>query len=80
MPATLDLFFLNRLSERKSLTDTVNELLYAAEKSIPAGRIGVQEDIAECVLFLCSDQAKYINGISIVIDGGMICSGLGLGL
>ncbi len=66
--------------EGKSLSDTVNELLEAAKQTIPAGRIGVPDDIAECVLFLCSDQARYINGASIVIDGGMICSGLGLGL
>lgn len=66
--------------EGKSLTETITELLDAAKQAIPAGRIGVPEDIAECVLFLCSDQAKYINGASIVIDGGMISSGLGLGI
>lgn len=29
------------------------------------------EDIANCILFLCSDKANYINGTSIEIDGGL---------
>jgi len=37
----------------------------------PAGRVGVPEDIAEAVLFLCSEQAGFITGESITIDGGM---------
>jgi len=37
----------------------------------PAGRVGKPEDIAEMVLFLCSDKASFITGQDIVIDGGM---------
>ena len=37
---------------------------------IPCGRIGKPHDIAECIIFLCSQKASYINGASIVIDGG----------
>ena len=37
----------------------------------PAGRIGIPEDIAEMVLFLCSKKAGFITGESITIDGGM---------
>jgi len=37
----------------------------------PAGRIGHPEDIAKMVLFLCSDDAKFITGENITIDGGM---------
>ena len=36
----------------------------------PCGRVGKPEDVANLVLFLCSDKATYINGASIVIDGG----------
>jgi NAD(P)-dependent dehydrogenase (short-subunit alcohol dehydrogenase family) len=36
-----------------------------------AGRIGVPEDIARTVLFLCSDDAAFINGQNITVDGGM---------
>lgn len=37
----------------------------------PAGRVGTPEDIAEMVLFLCSQKAGFITGESITIDGGM---------
>lgn len=37
----------------------------------PVKRVGVPEDIAEMVLFLCSDQASFITGENIRIDGGM---------
>ncbi|MCL2195402.1 MAG: SDR family oxidoreductase [Oscillospiraceae bacterium] len=37
----------------------------------PSGRVGVPADIAEMVLFLCSDRAGFITGENITIDGGM---------
>ena len=37
----------------------------------PAGRVGRPEDIADTVLFLCSDKAGFITGESICVDGGM---------
>lgn len=37
----------------------------------PAGRIGTPQDIADMVLFLCSDKAGFITGENIIIDGGM---------
>ena len=37
----------------------------------PAGRVGTPSDIANMVLFLCSDKAGFITGENICIDGGM---------
>ena len=37
----------------------------------PVGRIGTHDDIASLVLFLCSEEAGFITGENIVIDGGM---------
>ena len=37
----------------------------------PVGRVGKPEDIAEMVLFLCSDKAEFITGENICVDGGM---------
>ena len=37
----------------------------------PAGRVGKPEDIAEMVMFLCSEKAGFITGENICIDGGM---------
>ena len=37
----------------------------------PAGRVGNPDDIANMVLFLCSDKASFIDGENITVDGGM---------
>lgn len=37
----------------------------------PSGRVGTPLDIANAVLFVCSDKAEFINGENICIDGGM---------
>ena len=41
-----------------------------AGKNIPAGFVGEPIDIANAVLFLASDESRYIFGQSIVVDGG----------
>ena len=38
---------------------------------VPMGRMGESWDVANAVLFLCSDEAKYITGTEIVVDGGL---------
>ncbi|MDB2353652.1 3-oxoacyl-ACP reductase FabG [Pelagibacteraceae bacterium] len=38
---------------------------------IPAGELGTGEDVSNCVAFLASDFAKYINGETIHVNGGM---------
>ena len=39
-------------------------------QSMPLGRIGTSEDIAYGVLYLASDEAAYVTGSELVIDGG----------
>lgn len=39
---------------------------------VPAGRLGAPEDVAAAVGFLASEEASYINGASLVVDGGLI--------
>jgi NAD(P)-dependent dehydrogenase (short-subunit alcohol dehydrogenase family) len=38
-------------------------------KTIPSGRVGSIDDIADAVLFLVSERATYINGAALVVDG-----------
>ena len=46
--------------------------------TIPMGRYGTPQEMAETVGFLCSDQASFINGQSLAVDGGFDASGVGL--
>ena len=38
---------------------------------IPAGRIGKPEEVAKAVLFLASDEASFVNGVELFVDGGL---------
>jgi len=44
------------------------------EERIPMGRVGRPEEIAKAVLFLASDEASYITGATLRVDGGMTCA------
>jgi 3-oxoacyl-[acyl-carrier protein] reductase len=40
-------------------------------KAIPARRIGTPEEVAACIRFLASDQASYVTGTTLTVDGGL---------
>ena len=46
----------------------------AEGRNIPLGRVGEPEDIARCALFLASDEAAWISGTHIVVDGGALAA------
>ncbi|WP_373490195.1 SDR family NAD(P)-dependent oxidoreductase [Parasphingorhabdus sp.] len=50
--------------------ETNAENYEAIEAAIPAGRLGEPVDIANCVLFLASDESTYVTGAEFVVDGG----------
>ena len=41
-----------------------------AQRLNPLGRLGRVDDIADAAIFLCSDAASFINGVTLVVDGG----------
>ena len=59
------------------LTDLNKDDLDKAEKRdyfakrIPIGRYGEPADVADCVVFLASDMARYVTGAALLVDGGM---------
>jgi glucose 1-dehydrogenase len=40
-------------------------------KLIPYGRVGIPEDVASATVWLASDQSDYVQGATLVVDGGM---------
>lgn len=42
--------------------------------AVPQQRLGTAQEVADAVLFLCSDQAAYINGHELIVDGGVVNS------
>lgn len=48
--------------------DTVDAMI----KTIPMGRVAQPEEVAKAVLFLASDDASYITGQTLNVDGGMV--------
>jgi NAD(P)-dependent dehydrogenase (short-subunit alcohol dehydrogenase family) len=57
---------------RTSLYETFSEEQRAANaRGVPIGRVGTAEEIAAAITFLCSDDASYITGTQLVVDGGL---------
>lgn len=46
------------------------EFIRSMEEAVPLGRLGTPRDVANAVLFLASDEASYITGTTIIVDGG----------
>jgi 3-oxoacyl-[acyl-carrier protein] reductase len=58
---------------RTPLTEVVadsDEMRAPLEAATPLGRVGEADEVADVVVFLCSDAAAYLTGQNLVIDGG----------
>ena len=54
------------------MTEKINEeFKNILINKIPSGKLGTSEDVSNCVAFLASDMANYINGETIHVNGGM---------
>jgi NAD(P)-dependent dehydrogenase (short-subunit alcohol dehydrogenase family) len=58
-----------KLSELLVATPEVRKMV---EQKTPLGRLGSAEEVAEAVLFLLSDRARYTTGHILTVDGGMV--------
>jgi 3-oxoacyl-[acyl-carrier protein] reductase len=52
----------------RGLSEEVREMLL---QMTPLGRLGEPEDVARAVRFLCSDEASYVTGEVLLVDGGL---------
>ena len=50
-------------------------LVRMRDKAVPMQRMGEAWDVAYAALFLASDEARYITGIVLPVDGGLSCKG-----
>ncbi len=53
-----------------NLAKDVNEARNAQAKSFPLGRIATPEEVAKSAVWLCSDEASFITGVALPVDGG----------
>lgn len=58
------------LTEGTSVVGLTKELYEQTIRTIPLGRMGKPEDIANLVVFLASDESSFITGQNIIVDGG----------
>jgi NAD(P)-dependent dehydrogenase (short-subunit alcohol dehydrogenase family) len=63
-PGTVDNYFHEQFSTREMLDNVI--------AATPAGRLATNDDVAGVILFLCSDQARYIHGQTLEVNGGML--------
>jgi NAD(P)-dependent dehydrogenase (short-subunit alcohol dehydrogenase family) len=76
VPGLMSTPYTDQLAERYGACSAEEKARYmlGREKQVPMKRMGDAWDVAHAVLFLVSDEAKYITGQEIVVDGGMIAS------
>ena len=60
--------FLGRSDDKAKLAENEKKLLSA----VPLGRVGRPEEVAHAALWLASDDASYVTGISLPVDGGYL--------
>jgi NAD(P)-dependent dehydrogenase (short-subunit alcohol dehydrogenase family) len=61
------------LAERYAAGD-YEGLVERRNAQVPMGRMGDAWDVAHAALFLASDEAKYVTGTEIIVDGGLTAS------
>jgi 3-oxoacyl-[acyl-carrier protein] reductase len=62
----------NNICPGYTATERLLKLGVRPEAQIPLGRVGTPEEFANLVVFLASDRASYITGVSIPVDGGWV--------
>jgi len=74
VPGLMDTPYTKNLVTRFSSSGGYEEYMKTRDAQVPTGKMGDAWDVANTTLFLVSDEAKYITGQKIVVDGGITSS------
>jgi NAD(P)-dependent dehydrogenase (short-subunit alcohol dehydrogenase family) len=66
-PGHIDTPILESLQQGDALTKMKNEM----ENNVPLGRLGQPDEIAKAASFVASDEASYVSGTELYVDGGV---------
>lgn len=53
------------------LGEALEEVLENSRNTVPAGKVGTPEEVANAVSFLASDESSYLTGVELFVDGGL---------
>ncbi len=57
----------------KHVYDSVDDMIAKRDAMVPMGKMGTAWDVAHASLFLASNEAKYISGVLLPVDGALTC-------
>ena len=60
------------VGDEQRMDASKNSLYYTMDTKIPRGAAGTVEEFVNPALYLCSDEASYINGATLRVDGGFV--------
>ncbi len=73
LPGLMNTPMIFQVKEYVALFDSEDDLVRVRDAQSPTGKMGDAWDVAHAAVFLASDEAKYINGVLLPVDGGLSC-------
>lgn len=73
LPGLIDTPMVRGSADMRAQFGSEEEMLRVRHAQSPTGRMGDAWDIAAAAVFLASDEAKYVNGVILPVDGGLSC-------
>ncbi len=73
LPGLMNTPMIYQVKELMEKYESREEMARARDADSPTGKMGDAWDIAHAAVFLASDEAKYINGVLLPVDGGLSC-------
>jgi|TARA_B100000315_G_scaffold232148_1_gene244097 NAD(P)-dependent dehydrogenase (short-subunit alcohol dehydrogenase family) len=73
LPGLMNTPMIYQIKELTAQFESEEAMVNARDAQSPTGKMGDAWDIAHAAVFLASDEAKYINGVILPVDGGLSC-------